>query len=74
MSGPAGIDGYGLTSKGREQAAEAARQLQGLCGAAAPRVCVVSSPFLRAKQTAEIVLSTLTGSEQTQPALRDGLR
>lgn len=50
-----GIAAYGLSEKGRNQVVESAREIAALC----PDAVIVSSDFLRALETAEIVREML---------------
>jgi broad specificity phosphatase PhoE len=61
-----GIEGYGLTDKGRGQAAQLADSLQGVRFAA-----IYASPVLRAVQTAEIVSQRLGVPYEVTDGLRE---
>lgn len=69
ISDPArGVAGYGLTARGREQARAAALR----CALLGPGAVIVSSDFLRARETAEAAREALgAGPVRTSTALRE---
>lgn len=73
VSDPAdGVDRFGLTDRGRAQARENGERFLETCSDDPCRFRIISSDFLRARQTAAIVAAVLNVS--TQVAVHAGLR
>lgn len=66
-----GLDGYGLSETGKRQVAEAINYARGIFHFG-PNLLIVSSDFLRCKETAELVSAAFgTSNVELEPRLRE---
>lgn len=66
-----GVEGYGLSDKGRHQVAESINYAREVLGFG-PSLLIVSSDFLRCRETAELVSITFgTSNVELEPRLRE---